>query len=218
MKQIIRLTESKLRRFIAETVRETISELDWRTYSSASKKSINRALTRDGTMYDYKRGLDFAAASEDAFVRDYGYANKDDGEKSVDDFVLGKTTYIPRSKGGRGWANYNESLLREDINNSSQNNYTLYTVIRYVDEGADDYDKICKLYERNPQRLIKYLAQWDGDECELEEKKPKLSRYEFEEPSNDNSYTLLYDPTIGGCFLLYRNATQNEIDWYKENH
>ena len=320
MKKIVRLTEGSFRNIIKETVRKAINELDWRTYASASKKSINRAVTRGGTMNDYKRGLDFSAASEDAFDRDYGYVNKDDGEyrshdfrpeddeystvggtepsdgekinlgtykpfkkvnhhytsknnlwnpsfdsysdlepgnkpgtvksteiepsqfydkasqglkndikrgnKAVDDFALGKTTYIPRSKGGRGWANYDESkvksfikqVIKEALNDEAQDNYALYAIVRYVDPGADDYDKICKLYERNPQKAINYLAQWDSDECELEDKKPRLTNYDDKYTSDDNYYTLLYNPTIGGCFLLYRMATQNEIDWYKENH
>lgn len=318
MKKIVRLTENHFRNIVKETARKAINELDWRTYASAGKKSINRAKTRGGTMNDYKRGLDFSVASEDAFDRDYGYVNKDDGEyrshgfwpeddeygtvggaesadgekinlgthkpfkkvihhyvskdnlwnpsfdaysdlecgdkpgtvkateidpsqfydkasqglknaikngnKAVDDFALGKTTYIPRSKGGKGWANYNESKFKsfikqaitETLGDAHQDTLDLYAIVRYVDEGADDYDKIFKLYERNPQRLIKYLAQWDCDECELEEKKPRLANYDDKYSSDDNYYTLLYNPTIGGCFLLYRMATQNEIDWYKD--
>ena len=45
MKQTIRLTESKLRKFIAETVRETLNELDWRTYASAANKALDRGET-----------------------------------------------------------------------------------------------------------------------------------------------------------------------------
>lgn len=45
MKQTIRLTEIRLRKFIAETVRETLNELDWRTYASAANKALGRGET-----------------------------------------------------------------------------------------------------------------------------------------------------------------------------
>ena len=42
MRQTIRLTEDKLRKFIAETIMETLDELDWRTYLSAANKAGDR--------------------------------------------------------------------------------------------------------------------------------------------------------------------------------
>ncbi len=29
-------------------------------------------------------------------------------------------------------------------------------------------------------------------------------------------YTLLYNPVIGGVFMLYREATEEEYEWWKE--
>lgn len=42
MKQRIRLTESKLRNVIAESVKKIISELDWKTYDSAMRKAAKK--------------------------------------------------------------------------------------------------------------------------------------------------------------------------------
>ena len=33
----------------------------------------------------------------------------------------------------------------------------------------------------------------------------------------NGTYTLLYNSTIGGCFLLYREATETEIDWHNDH-
>ena len=47
MKQKIRLTESDLHRIIKESVKQVLSELDWRTYQSAAEKSMKQSRNGD---------------------------------------------------------------------------------------------------------------------------------------------------------------------------
>ncbi len=63
MKQVIRLTESDLHRVIKESVRQIISELDWRTYQSAYEKSNNNP----------QRASKFRQAADNAFNRENAY-------------------------------------------------------------------------------------------------------------------------------------------------
>ena len=47
MKQKIKLTESDLHRIIKESVKQVLSELDWRTYQSAAEKSMKQSHNGD---------------------------------------------------------------------------------------------------------------------------------------------------------------------------
>jgi hypothetical protein len=62
-KQVIRLTESDLHKIIKESVNNILSELDWKTYDSARKKSREKN-PWGGRQYD------FANAAQKAFERD----------------------------------------------------------------------------------------------------------------------------------------------------
>lgn len=64
-KQIIRLTESDLHRVIKESVKQVLSELDYRTYLSAHKKALEQG--------DEDRASHFGVAARNAFNREYGY-------------------------------------------------------------------------------------------------------------------------------------------------
>lgn len=73
----VRLTESQLRSVIKESVKQVLSELDWKTYQNAAKKSHLKALDNDDMSdNEYHNELDksrrFRQAAEDAFNRDYG--------------------------------------------------------------------------------------------------------------------------------------------------
>ncbi|MBO7419255.1 MAG: hypothetical protein J6U14_10040 [Bacteroidaceae bacterium] len=75
MKQRIRLTESDLHRIVKESVNRILTELDWKTYQNAARKSDARAWDNydDENAFDYnmnRRGK-FAKAAEDAFNRQY---------------------------------------------------------------------------------------------------------------------------------------------------
>lgn len=108
--------------------------------------------------------------------------------------------------------------LTENINEN------LWAEIRFVQSGDEDYDKIEEMFcgkqdgycEANSQPVIDYLSQWDGEETELTTNQPRIARYDTSYKDEKGVYTLLYNSTIGGCFLLYRPATDQEIDWYND--
>lgn len=78
-KKVIRLNESDLRNIISESVRQVISELDWKTYASAAEKQLEFGAPKPkGDEYHYlrdprgERARKFTNAAKDAFQRDYG--------------------------------------------------------------------------------------------------------------------------------------------------
>ena len=104
------------------------------------------------------------------------------------------------------------------------NHIDLWCEIRFVQGVDDDYNEIEQMFcgdnpaycEGNSQPVIDYLSQWDDDEsCELTTTKPRIAPYDTVYEDENGVYTLLYNSTVGGCFLLYRPATTAEIDWYQ---
>ena len=92
----VRLTESQLHNVIKESVKKILSELDWKTYANAEKKTRT---TQGNTDYWKEKGEKwfdaiskaadgklrakrFGNAAKDAFDRDFGYQR---GEKWMDD-------------------------------------------------------------------------------------------------------------------------------------
>lgn len=63
-KQTIRLSEAQLHRVIKESVNKVLSELDWKTYANAARKSKER-----GDSFD--RYYNFGKAANDAFNDEY---------------------------------------------------------------------------------------------------------------------------------------------------
>lgn len=100
MKRTIRLTESDLRHIISESVRDYLTELDWKTYDSAANKANQRGemcYWRDkgeDVLNSFKKAVKnrvrakrFGNAAKNAFNRDYGYENghyTDDDYRSVE--------------------------------------------------------------------------------------------------------------------------------------
>lgn len=64
-KNRIRLSESQLHRVIKESVKQVLSELDWKTYANAASKRYNQG--------KYDNAEELGKAARDAFNRDYGY-------------------------------------------------------------------------------------------------------------------------------------------------
>lgn len=93
----IKLSESQLHRVIEESVKNILSELDYKTYANAAKKSLERANTAywkdrgDTPNSAIRKAVDarlrskrFGNAAKDTFNRDYGYQN---GYMWDDDFA-----------------------------------------------------------------------------------------------------------------------------------
>lgn len=102
----------------------------------------------------------------------------------------------------------------------------IYSTIRFVQSTDEDYNRIEAVFsgiragycEGNSQPVIDYLSDWDDEENELTEEEPMIAKMSDTSYSDENgTYTLLYNSTVGGCFLLYREATETEIDWHYDH-
>lgn len=65
------ITESQLRNIIAESVKNVLSELDWKTYANAGKRALER-----GDVRAHK----FRNAANDAFNDEFAYQGDEDSE------------------------------------------------------------------------------------------------------------------------------------------
>lgn len=105
----------------------------------------------------------------------------------------------------------------------------LYRVIIFVQDGPLLYE-CCEIYDGsgfgtpfsdgNGEDVIDFLKQWDCDECgilDFDEGKPYIVNNGTDVEYSKDSYTLLYNSTIGGVYMLYREADQQEIDWFYQN-
>lgn len=100
-----------------------------------------------------------------------------------------------------------------------------YSIVRFVQSTDDDYNRIEAVFsgirptycEGNSQPVIDYLSDWDDEDNELTEKEPQIANGDTSYADENERYTLLYNSSVGGCFLLYREANETEIDWYN-NH
>ena len=96
----------------------------------------------------------------------------------------------------------------------------LYSIVRYVQDGDDDYETIDKMfcntsdYHYSSQPVIDYLSTWDGFDNELVEEIPQIGAYDNEWLDENDNYTLLYNHSVGGSFLLFREANDEEKDWW----
>ena len=105
----------------------------------------------------------------------------------------------------------------------------LYRII--IDVQSGDLLDICNhLYEGdgygtvfsdwNGEAVIDYLKEWDGDEYivdALREEKPRWCNNGTDHVHEHNGYTLIYNSIVGGVYMLYREATEQEIEDYLIN-
>lgn len=106
-KQLIRLTEGDLHKIIEESVKNILTELDWRTYANASHESLKKSRElnksdRNARSKEYQRSLKFNKKSDKDFEKQtYGQSAKEK-RKSLSDFYDGKTKY---NKDTHKWEN-----------------------------------------------------------------------------------------------------------------
>ena len=76
MKQKIKLTESDLHRIIKESVKQVLSELDWRTYQSAAEKSMKQShngdLSPQERTFNKNRSYEFDNYADKKFRNKHG--------------------------------------------------------------------------------------------------------------------------------------------------
>ena len=99
----------------------------------------------------------------------------------------------------------------------------LYRIIVDVQYG-DMLDECDKLYDgkgygtvftdANGDAVIDYLKQWDNDDIRSEE--PRWVNNGTDSVHQKDGYTLIYNSTIGGVYMLYREANAAEIEWYNK--
>lgn len=98
-KKLIRLTEGDLHRIVKESVNKVLTELDWRTYANAAKKSREQAST------------DWDRAKEDPY--DYShYHNYDKHSTRARNFDNAAAEALGKQYGGRYSVNTDDSHIQ----------------------------------------------------------------------------------------------------------
>ncbi len=109
--------------------------------------------------------------------------------------------------------------LNEDVENG------LFAEIRFVQGGDGDFNEIEQMFcgdedgycQANAQPVIDYLKQWDDEYNEITPERPRIARFDTSYADENGDYVLLYNSSVGGDFLLYRPANEQEIEWYRNN-
>jgi hypothetical protein len=102
----------------------------------------------------------------------------------------------------------------------------LYRIVIDIQFG-EMLDECNKLYDgkgygtvftdENGEAVIDYLKQWDTDECTIDDircEEPRWVNNGTDSVFHKDGYTLIYNSTLGGVYMLYREANADEIDWY----
>lgn len=174
-KRTVRLTESDLHNIIKESVNNILSELDWKTYQSASDKSLSRAgseLNQQNIDYDkvqkyLKRAKDFDDEATFQFNKDYDYNDKGRNNEyyktTLDDFdYLDDNYHNFRKFVFSNWGKSLDELSREEYIRYKQYYLNALGITSKLKSNNYDetYDYI--LYNMSPSRYIQY-----GDEDAL---------------------------------------------------
>lgn len=104
----------------------------------------------------------------------------------------------------------------------------MYRIIINVQFG-EIQDKCDKLYDgagygtvftdANGEAVIDYLKDWDSDEWskdDIRDEEPRWTNNGTDSIHQKDGYTLIYNSTLGGVYMLYREANEHEIQWYKD--
>lgn len=71
----------------------------------------------------------------------------------------------------------------------------------------------------NGEAVIDYLKEWDGyefHEVDLQEDEPRWVNNGTDHVHEKDGYTLIYNSTLGGVYMLYRKADATEEEWYND--
>ena len=112
MKQTVKLNESQLRQMVAESVKNVLSELDWKTYANARKKAADKG--------QYDRSRKFGNAADSAFNDKFGYQGDEESEY-----------YAPNVRG-------NAFLHRVEAQNNDYPSHTIQHLYDY-DNDKQEY-------------------------------------------------------------------------------
>lgn len=85
------------------------------------------------------------------------------------------------------------------------------------DKLYDDTKHGTVFTDANGEAVIDYLKQWDSDEWtdnDICNEEPRWVNNGTDSIHHKDGYTLIYNSTFGGVYMLYRKANTAEIEWY----
>ena len=108
--------------------------------------------------------------------------------------------------------------------------FVLFETRRFCKVARFVFPDLCdKLYDgkgygtvftdANGEAVIDYLKQWDSDEWtddDIRSEEPRWVNNGTDSVHQKDGYTLIYNSTIGGVYMLYREANDAEIEWYNK--
>ena len=128
-KNVIRLTESQLREMISESVKNIISELDWKTYRNAAEKNKEREGEYEEMWWKIQQQIDNAV-------------KRDDWE-TVEKLKRKQNAYTNKQIRGSNFLSasdiaFDDKFLKNTIDrlNNSDEDYTTFAMKRH-DDGSD---------------------------------------------------------------------------------
>lgn len=158
----VRLTESQLHNVIKESVKQVLSELNWKTYQNAAKKSHLKTLDNDDMSNDeyyneMGRRSRFKHAAEDAFNKEYGtndtklHSDMHGSKKPStggDYFPFHDDSYITMKKGNHTYGTHSPYANNKDFEWSYEYDNSKYRPewdrakqeLKHYQNGDYDYD------------------------------------------------------------------------------
>lgn len=158
-KNKVRLTESQLHNIIKESVKQVLSELDWKTYANAEKKALEK-FNDAHSPYNYK-DIDryaklykkFRKARQNAFNKEYAYDEGNHGgsyKMKVDDEPMDTYPYMAykdvHTQARTNDSGYEGPGHRLDYGFSNDNDYA-QPIFNLNYRGDEYYDKMGKAGE-----------------------------------------------------------------------
>ena len=218
----IHLTETEFHDLIENTVKQILSELDWNTYANASDKTRSEMS---------RRTREFGEAAREAFDRDYGYSDNNDG---TDIAMAGNYYYKPHvaafkpnnDKTLDSYKEGDEGTIEDFLNdrqkpeNAKKAYYAAKDEMQKFKDGKYKYKK-GKGYMHNiiKETIINYLNE------------PKLPQYEqpvfldcTSKNDADMAVELAYSPLqsslfyVGECGGDGYKALEKVIEYMEENN
>ena len=185
-KNTIRLTESELKNIIAESVKNVISELDWKTYANAAKKAYNKGEDR------YR---DFQKAAEDEFQKTHGhYVETDNG--GFED------VHLSAHPGERGSVVANQQILSNSpYAKPVTRNYAYRTgggnQVAFTHSGSNEVPNAHSKLHNNGTSKQAYTQHFGGNNMK--------SAYEKADNEAENYYNNNYEYNKGNGWKLKNN-------------
>jgi hypothetical protein len=175
-KRTIKLTESELKSIITESVKNIISELDWKTFQNAGNKSHELAMDiankpenanlaphqysrEDKLAYDkhMRRSHDFIKAAKKSFDRDHGYTSDTTIVASSPD-IIPTLNGVGAFKNGGKWRGQWDEFAGEYVGNNEPNIASRFygkSSENFYNGGIEDKDAL-NAYDKAKKEMKDY--------------------------------------------------------------